>query len=56
MNTGKPVYFGDRKLAETVLAACPGTVQGFLESTGLVLVQEEGGRVYPASGQAAGVL
>ena len=57
MNTGMPVFFGDSAFAGLVLKNCGiKEVSGFFESLGLVLRQEEGGRVYPATQQAASVL
>lgn len=57
MNAGAPVYFGDAAFAGEVLSFCPPqSVKGFLEGLGLVLRQEEGGRVYPAGNRADMVL
>ena len=56
MNTGAPVYFGGRDFAETLFAARPCAVRGLLESTGILLAEEEAGRVYPACAQSQAVL
>ena len=56
-NMGAPRYYGGQKLAEAVLAQCPvSRVLDFFHQIGLVTVEEAGGRVYPACGQAAAVL
>lgn len=53
MNDEKPVYFGDASFARSVLSYCPPQrVRAFLESLGLVLRQEESGRLYPAGNRA----
>lgn len=57
MNWGAPVYFGDAAFVEKVLSFCPpDSVRRFLEGLGLVLRQEEGGRIYPAGNRADMVL
>lgn len=56
-NAGAPRYFGDFALAEAVLRACPvERVLSFFRGLGLRTVEEGGGRIYPACGQAAAVL
>lgn len=56
-NLGEMRYNGDKALAETVLENCPvEKVLRFFHSLGLMTVEEAGGRVYPACGQAAAVL
>lgn len=57
MNTGKNRYPGGEKFASLVLASFGAAKQRvFWENLGLRLRQEEGGRVYPVSGQASSVL
>ncbi len=57
LNTGPLRYFGQAAFAEELLRACPaGEVLAFFHGLGLTTHEEEGGRVYPASGQAASVL
>lgn len=56
-NTGAPRYYGGKTFAQAVLARCaPEQVRQFFAGLGLVTVEEVGGRVYPACGQAAAVL
>ena len=56
-NLGAMRYNGDTALAEAVMEALPpARVLAFFASLGLVTVEEAGGRVYPACGQAAAVL
>lgn len=56
-NLGEMRYNGDKALAEAVLENCPvEKVLRFFHSLGLMTVEEAGGRVYPACGQAAAVL
>lgn len=56
-NMGAPRYYGGKNLAQAVLARCPvSRVLDFWHQLGLVTVEEAGGRVYPACGQAAAVL
>ncbi len=56
-NSGAPVYFGQSAFALRVLEQMPAArVMGVFERWGLALVQEDGGRVYPACGQASAVL
>lgn len=57
MNRGKPRYYGDASFAKAVLDCCPvHDIEKFWSDLGLKLREEEDGRVYPASGQAATVL
>ena len=57
MNYGPPRYYGDTGFAENVLKACPpAMITAFLNHYGLMLSQEEEGRVYPLSCQASTVL
>ena len=57
MNTGLPRYPGGAKLAGAVLSRCGAAEQRrFWEAHGLRMREEDGGRVYPASGQATTVL
>lgn len=57
MNTGDARYPGGEHLAREVLARCGQKEQRiFWETHGLRLREEDGGRVYPASGQATTVL
>ena len=56
-NLGPMRYNGDTVLASAVLAAYPvEKVLSFFTELGLVTIEEAGGRVYPACGQAAAVL
>ena len=56
-NTGPLNYPGGASLARRVLENCPAErVLAFFHGLGLLTVQEEQGRVYPACGQAAAVL
>ena len=56
-NTGPLNYPGGASLARRVLENCPADrVLAFFHGLGLLTVQEEQGRVYPACGQAAAVL
>ena len=56
-NLGLMRYNGDTVLASAVLAAYPvEKVLSFFSGLGLVTIEEAGGRVYPACGQAAAVL
>lgn len=57
MNTGPLRYPGGSGLAEAVLSRCGVEEQAaFWQHVGLSLREEDGGRVYPASGQASSVL
>ena len=57
MNTGPLRYPGGTGLAEAVLTRCGAEEQAaFWRYLGLSLREEDGGRVYPASGQASSVL
>ena len=57
LNAGEPIYFGDEEFAESVLNNCSfDKLVDFFSSLGLVLKQEEGGRIYPATGRADTVL
>lgn len=55
MNTGKLRYFGGKETAEKLFSLYPGRVRAFFEGLGLRMVEEDGGRVYPACGQASAV-
>lgn len=56
-NMGEPRYYGGEAFAKAVLEACSTEkVLNFFRQLGLVTVEEAGGRVYPACGQAAAVL
>lgn len=57
MNTGAPCYPGGADFAAQVLSQC-GTAEqtAFWHELGLRLRTEDGGRVYPVSGQASSVL
>ncbi len=57
MNTGTPRYFGDPSFAGNVLRYCPyQDITRFFHYYGLVLSEENDGRVYPASFQSASVV
>lgn len=57
MNLGQEDYPGGAVLAHSVLAKCGVEAQrAFWQQAGLHLRTEDGGRVYPASGQASTVL
>ncbi len=57
MNTGAPCYHGGESFARAVLDRCGVKEQvAFWHDVGLRLREEDGGRVYPASGQASTVL
>ncbi len=57
MNTARPRYRGGIAFAEDVLGLCGAREQWqFWHDHGLALREEEDGRVYPATGQAATVL
>ena len=57
MNTGAPCYPGGEAFAHAVLEKCGVEAQtAFWHDVGLRLREEDGGRVYPASGQASTVL
>ena len=57
LNAGEPIYFGDEEFAESALNNCSfERLVDFFASLGLVLKQEEGGRIYPATGRADTVL
>lgn len=57
MNTGAPRFPGGSALAEAVLSRFGVREQrAFWQAHGLLLREEDGGRVYPASGQASTVL
>ena len=59
-NRSEAAYFGDggaNRFARTVLQRHPvADVLAFFHDLGLVTMEEDGGRVYPACGQAAAVL
>ncbi len=55
-NAGPLRYYGDGDFAQRVMRSCPrDRVLAFLQGLGLAVVEEEGGRIYPACGQAAAV-
>ena len=57
MNTGPLRYPGGPALAASVLTYCGAREQtAFWRFLGLMLREEDGGRIYPASGQASSVL
>ncbi len=57
LNSGKPSYFGDADFANAVLERCGyERLSGFFNSLGLVLRQEDGGRVYPGANRSDVVL
>ena len=57
MNAGEPRYHGGVCFAQQVLRLCPpATLTDFFSSLGLVLREEDEGRVYPVTGQSASVL
>ncbi len=57
MNMGTARYFGQSDFAEAVLSHMPAArVLGVFRRWGLMTVQEDDGRVYPACGQASAVL
>lgn len=57
MNVGRPCYPGGTALAQSVLDRCGVEEQtAFWHHLGLRLRVEDGGRVYPVSGQASSVL
>lgn len=57
MNLGEPVFFGDSGFANAVLSRCGSAETGrFFNSIGLAFFEEELGRAYPNSRQAASVL
>ena len=57
MNTGAPRYFGSSSFALDVLSRCGAGEQiRFWHSIGLELAEEEDGRMYPCTFQAASVL
>ena len=57
MNAGTPRYFGTPSFAEAVLSRCGAAEQiRFWKSIGLVITEEEDGRVYPCTFQAASVM
>ena len=57
MNTGEPVFFGEEAFARQVLSACGAAEVGaFFRGLGLTFFEEEAGRVYPLTRQAATVL
>ena len=57
MNTGAPRYFGSPSFAQDVLSRCGAGEQiRFWRSIGLELAEEEDGRMYPCTFQAASVL
>ena len=57
MNTGEPVFFGEEAFARQVLSVCGAAEVGeFFRKLGLTFFEEEAGRVYPLTRQAATVL
>ncbi len=57
MNVGQPCYPGGESFAAQVLDVCGAEAQTvFWQKLGLRLRTEDGGRVYPVSGQASSVL
>ncbi len=57
LNVGPPAYFGDAAFAGQTLASCGvREVAAFFSGLGLGIREEEGGRAYPMTGQAATVL
>ena len=57
MNTGAPRYFGSPSFAQDVLSRCGAGEQiRFWRSIGLALAEEDDGRMYPCTFQAASVL
>ncbi len=55
-NAGAPQYFGSA-FAESVVRLAPlNDIAAFFDRLGLRVAEEEGGRVYPACGQASAVL
>jgi len=56
MNAGEPVYFDGRSFANRMLSAHKNELISFFGQIGLALAQEDGGRVYPATGRARDVL
>lgn len=57
MNLGEPCYFGDEAFALAVLKRVPAKqVLSFFEGLGLTSFEEEEGRVYPLTRQAASVV
>jgi len=54
LNCGQPEYYGDLGFAQAVLAHMPyEEIAAFLEKTGIPLVEEDEGRMYPSSFLAA---
>lgn len=57
LNSGDPLYFGDADFANKALKRCNlQRLVSFLKSLGLVLRQEDGGRIYPAANRSDAVL
>ena len=57
MNSGTPRYFGDPAFAGEVLRRCPSEeIRRFFAHYGLMLTEEEDGRIYPVSYMSSTVL
>lgn len=57
MNLGRPKYYGNTEFAEKVLKRCPPEkIISFFHHYGLMITEENDGRMYPYSFQAASVL
>ncbi|MBR5961237.1 MAG: aminoacetone oxidase family FAD-binding enzyme [Clostridia bacterium] len=57
MNGRSPVYYGDPDFAASVMNKCPaGRIKDFFLQYGLMTTEDEEGRVYPLTLQAASVL
>ena len=57
MNRREPRYFGDTRFALQVLQKCtPEDLNRFFQKYGLILTEEQEGRVYPATYQAGSVV
>ena len=57
MNHGAPRYYGESEFALSVLEYCPFfTLKNFFAYYGLMITEEEDGRIYPLSYQAASVV
>ena len=57
MNSGNLRYYGDPRFAENVLRQCPvDDIAAFFNRYGLMLREEDEGRLYPVTNQAASVV
>ena len=57
MNINKPIYYGDKDFAETVLRKIdPQKLEKFWSNLGLLLSEDPEGRIYPCTFQAVSVL